>query len=167
MVTLDLNKISDSRIFFLGALVATTVGTGSLAIFLFEPAKLETWPTSKIILVALAITLPVIIFSAFVLFTTMRGKLPSDEKARRAITAACALAGVGQTTVFLFGFRDVNSLRDFLAWSGLGTLAFACVILLLVRWSFRAMVKERIGERTRRRQERRRQVLAAEIDPVA
>lgn len=163
MIHLDLNKVSDSRVFFLGALAATTVGAGSLAQLLFDPARFAVWPVSKIVSVALALTLPIILFAAFVVFTAMREKMPSDEKARRAITVGCAVSGLSQLAVLAMGYNGALSIRDYLAWTSALSIFLAAIVFLMARVALGSRLRDRQARRRRRQADRRVQLLAGQL----
>lgn len=130
MFSLDVSKISDSRVFFIGALLADTACTGSLAVLLFQPASFAVWSASKLLLVALSITMPPILVGAFLILGALREKIPVDERARRAILLGCATHGFAQLCVLMLHFQANKgfTLKQYFAWTAMIAMFLALVI---------------------------------------
>ena len=161
MVTFNLDKLSDSRIFFLGALGATTLGTGPLATWLFAPNTFQHSPVAKLILLALALTVPTVMFASFVIFTAMREKLAADEKARRAVTLGSLACGMSQLIVI--AFLPPVDLRAYWATSSTGAVLLSAMVFLVARAAQRDLLRRRRKVRHQRQVERRSRILAEQM----
>lgn len=165
MLNLHLGKVSDSRVFFAGALGADTVCMGTLWIYLLAPTSFDTWTVGKVLLAALAITFPVAMFGALVTLTALREKIPIDDRSRKAILVAIVLHQ-GAQAVQLINFLvlgNARTLSEFFAYSAATVIGLAFVLVAGVWYANSTRLRAAKLRRHARLVDRRRLHLAQQI----
>jgi hypothetical protein len=135
-ITWSLLNLSVGRASLAGIVLADTIGTGSLAIFLYWPTLYLTLDVSKLLLLSFAITAPFISFGAFMMQLTATsnrtgtGALHDGLGPRLATSTAChcltslLAMGLGGLWKFL-GSVSLEPVAVFWAYSALYAYAMA------------------------------------------